>query len=285
MTSPEFPKISIVIPSYNQGQYIEQTLTSIAYQNYPNLEVIVVDGGSTDQTLAVLEKYQHQLTHCISEPDNGQADAINKGFRLATGDVLGWLNSDDMYLPCTLSKAAQILKDYRKPKLIYGGCLHFRESKAEAFGIMPIEFDRDRLTYFDYITQPSTFWSRSLWEKVGELNDSYYYTLDWDWFIRASKVCDFTPVHDYLSIYRLHENHKTGTGGTKRAKEMIKIVENYASEEWKSAYIDVEPYAASLRVMRGRLSKIGFPHARILFHSHIYLKYGQHRVDTVLSMI
>lgn len=281
----EKPLISIVIPSFNQGDFIEQTLTSVIGQNYPKLEIIVIDGGSTDQTIKIVEKYSSSLSYFISEPDNGQAHAINKGFRQAKGDILGWLNSDDMYLPCTLSKVANIVGVSAEPKFVYGGCLHFFEGKASAFGYLPPDFDAERLTYFDYIVQPSTFWSRSLWEAVGELNESYNYVLDWDWFIRAAQVCNFIPIQDYFSIYRLHDNHKTGTGGLKRTEEMLRIVETYAKDEWISAYRDVYRQITSLRNGLNRLLKLRLYRFRHLFYPQLYLKHGQHRVDVALSIL
>lgn len=279
------PLISIVVPSFNQGRYIEQTITSVLGQNYSNFELIVIDGGSTDQTLEIIDRYARSISYFVSEPDRGQADAINKGFREAKGDILAWLNSDDMYLPCTLSKIANVFGKSTEPKLVYGGCLHFREKKSEAHGVMPIDFDEELLTYYDYIIQPSTFWTRSLWEKAGELNEFYHYVLDWDWFIRASKICKFTAIQEYLSIYRLHEEHKTGTGGDRRAKEIVKVVENYANEEWKAAYQEIEKSSMSLKEVMKKLSKFRLYRSRILFHPHIYFKYGCDRVDTVLSMI
>lgn len=154
---PTYPLISVVIPSYNQGRFIEQTITSVLGQNYPNLELIVIDGGSTDQTQRIIEKYLDSISYYVSELDNGQAHAINKGFRVAKGDILAWLNSDDMYLPCTLLKVANIIKSSTEPKLIYGGCLHFYEGKSQAYGILPPDFDKEKITYTDYIIQPSTF--------------------------------------------------------------------------------------------------------------------------------
>src|SRR4030095_1612782 len=117
------PLISVVVPTLNQAQFIEQTLASIAGQGWPRLEIIVVDGGSTDGTQAIVERYRHAITHFVSEADTGQANAINKGMRMASGDIFAWLNSDDYYLPLTLSRAAAALPDVTQPHLVYGGCL------------------------------------------------------------------------------------------------------------------------------------------------------------------
>jgi glycosyltransferase involved in cell wall biosynthesis len=280
----QYPLISIVIPSFNQGKYIEQTIHSIVGQQYPNLEIIVIDGGSTDETLEILEKYKDVFTYCVSEPDNGQAHAINKGFRQANGSILAWLNTDDMYLPCALLKVAQIFQEMQEPGLVYGSCLYFLEGERKAVNCIAPQFSVDRLTYDDYIVQPSTFWSRSLWEKVGELNESYNYVLDWDWFIRATKVCDFIPVQDCLSVYRAHSEHKTGTGGMKRAKEIVEVVENYASPEWVDTYRDVYQQLPRLKsgiyqLKRKRLIKL-----RYLLFPSLYFKYGK-RVDNALLML
>lgn len=277
------PKVSIVIPSLNQGNYIEQTITSILGQYYSNLELIVIDGGSTDCTLDVINKYAHSITYYISEPDKGQADAINKGFRIAKGDILAWLNSDDMYLPCTLSKVANIIGASKEPKLLYGGCLHFFEGKEQTYGYLPPNFDSEKLTYTDYIIQPSSFWSRSLWETVGELNESYNYVLDWEWFIRATKVCEFTPIRDYLSIYRLHDNHKTGTGGLRRSQEIVKVVETYASEECLLAYQNVFKQLQTLKFDKN-LSLPMKLWAKIILR-YFYYKYDLCWVNAAISML
>lgn len=277
------PLISIVIPSFNQGNYIEQTITSILGQYYSNLELIVIDGGSTDCTLDIIKKYAHLITYYVSEPDKGQADAINKGFRVAKGDILAWLNSDDMYLPCTLSKVANMIGDSKEPKLLYGGCLHFFEGKEQTYGYLPPNFDSERLTYADYIIQPSSFWSRSLWETVGELNESYNYVLDWEWFIRATKTCTFTPIQDYLSIYRLHENHKTGTGGLRRSQEILKIVEIYANEEWLEIYKDVYKKITSLKLNKNSPLQLKLWSKFII--RYLYLKHGKINVNLAVSML
>lgn len=279
------PLISIVIPSFNQGDYIEQTITSILGQYYSNLELIVIDGGSTDCTLDIINKYAHLISYHVSEPDKGQADAINKGFRVAKGDILAWLNSDDMYLPCTLSKVANLIGNSKTPKLIYGGCLHFFEGKENSFGYLPPSFESDKLTYFDYIVQPSTFWSRSLWETVGELNEFYNYALDWEWFIRASKICNFVPIQDYLSIYRIHDAHKSSTGEQKRAEEIIKLIEIYASQEWVAIYKDVYKRRQYLTTTYKNLNKLKLYRLRRLVIPYLQYKYSYLQVDMALSTL
>ncbi|GAK55299.1 glycosyl transferase family 2 [Candidatus Vecturithrix granuli] len=281
------PLISIVIPSFNQGQFIEQAITSVLGQNYPNIELIVIDGGSSDQTLQIVEKYQHSIRHCISEPDHGQAEAINKGFRLAQGDILAWLNSDDMYLPCTLSKIAAAIGNTTEPALVYGGALYFYEKTTYTFGELPPEFDPDQLTYFDYMIQPSTFWNRRVWETVGELNEMYCYVLDWDWFIRASKICQFTRLEgEYLAIYRLHGSHKSGTGKDARQEEILRVVETYASQEWIAAYHDVYKVITPLRTWLYRLSRLKLYWLRYGLYPRLYLKYGKHCIeDIILSLL
>jgi glycosyltransferase involved in cell wall biosynthesis len=173
----------------------------------------------------------------VSEPDHGQAHAINKGFRIARGQILGWLNSDDLYLPQTIDRVVSIIGNWEQPKLIYGSCILLNEEKRSAYTKIAPAFDPLRLTYYDYIMQPCTFWSKSLWDSAGEIDENYHYALDWEWYLRASKICSFTPVPDCLSIYRLHSEHKTSSGGIKRAKEILEIVSKYASQDWVNIYL------------------------------------------------
>lgn len=235
----KYPKISIVIPTLNQCEYIEQTITSILGQFYPNLELIIIDGGSIDNTSEIIDKYEKYLNYYVSEKDDGQSHAINKGFKAANGDIMAWLNSDDYYIPMTLFKVAEILNNINSPKFLYGSCLAYNQNSKKANYRETVEFDPDKLTYFDYLVQPSTFWTRKLWEKVGEIDQSYHYVMDWDWFIRASKYCDFTVSNDVLSVYRRHPNHKTSYGGVDRAKEILSIVDKYADKKWKKIYSEV----------------------------------------------
>ncbi len=276
------PRISIVIPSFNQGEFIAQTLASLIGQNYPNLELIVIDGGSTDQTAEIIAQYAHAIAHYVSEPDNGQGHAINKGFRLATGEILAWLNSDDLYLPCTLAKIARLMRGSAAPQLVYGGSILFDDRGQFTQGRLPSEFDRERLTYFDYIEQASAFWTRRVWETVGELDESYHYALDWEWFLRAAKICDFTPLREYLSLYRLHPTHKTGSGGARRQQEILRIVERSARPDWVTAYHDVAAQMPHCKRQFEQYAPRGLTWLHYAAYLPLYWKHGRHRVINVI---
>jgi glycosyltransferase involved in cell wall biosynthesis len=223
----QLPKISVVTPSYNQGQFLEQTILSVLGQDYPNLEYIIIDGGSTDGSVEIIQKYANRITYWISENDEGQAHAINKGFTKATGDILCWLNSDDMYMPGVLQYVAGLINT-DIPMLLTGNCIHFSETKengVEAQGCKTKQYAAMFDLYdVDFITQPSTFWTRKAWEQNGLLNEQYHFVFDWEWFIRAKQNnIFFQTINKPLSLYREHENHKTGTGGEKRSQEIVNL--------------------------------------------------------------
>lgn len=240
---PDYPSISVVIPSFNQGEFIEETLVSVIGQCYPNLEIIVIDGGSTDNTVEVIEQYAEHIHYWQSQKDQGQADAINQGMRLSSGDVLCWLNSDDMYLPGTLLDIGRRFQSRTQDcHLVYGGSLHISQTTEQLAGYVQAMgggFDPVRLTYSDFIAQPSAFWTRKLWMEATELNIDYHYVLDWEWFIRASKLTDFEYVSKLYSIYRFHDAHKSSTGGSARCEEIVKIVNQHAPDYWRKLYAEV----------------------------------------------
>lgn len=278
------PLFSIVVPTLNQAQFIGQTLASIVDQRWPRTEIIVVDGGSTDGTAEVVRRFDSAITHFISEPDQGQADAINKGFRLAKGDLLAWLNSDDYYLPAVFEKIAPLLGDGRGPRLAYGGTIALLESTATTKLWPAPPFHREALKTSALIYQPSAFWTRALWEQTGELNITQHFTLDWDWFLRASAHCDFQRVDEPLSVYRFHAGHKTGSGSPRRTEEICAFVEKHADAAWNAAFRDVATELATLGPGLDRLKRLGLFRLRTLFYRRLYQKHGA-KVKVALSQL
>ena len=224
-----FLKISVVTPSFNQGIFLEQTINSVIGQNYPALEYIVIDGGSKDESPNILAKHDKSLAYWVCEPDLGQSNAINKGFAKSTGDILLWLNSDDMLLP----NALHIINEQVKANgngIYFGNCIHFREAiNLTSWGSNVIETSRNyKLIDLDFIIQPSSFWTRNVVNQVGSLSETLHFGFDWEWFIRAEMLgIPFFPLSYAVSLYRFHDNHKTGQGGMKRQEELLSIIAKY----------------------------------------------------------
>ena len=150
----------------------------------------------------------------------------------------------------------------------------------------PPKFNAERLTYHDYLIQPSTFWTRALWEKTGELNERYHYVLDWDWFIRASQLCQFIPIPKYLSMYRMHPAHKSRTGENKRQDEILNIIDTYADKEWQDAYKTIYRQHRDIRKNLHRLWRLRLYWLRAVLYPTLYMKYGKQAIEEViLSML
>jgi glycosyltransferase involved in cell wall biosynthesis len=278
------PLLSVVVPTLNQAQFIGQTLASIVGQCWLRTEIIVVDGGSSDGTADVVRSFGSAITHFVSEPDCGQADAINKGFRLAKGDVLAWLNSDDYYLPAAFHRAAPLLGNGTEPRLAYGGTIALFEAARETKLWPALPFDAEGLKSRALVYQPSAFWTRNLWERVGELDVEQHFTLDWDWFLRASAHCAFATVAEPLSVYRFHAGHKTGSGNPRRAQEICAFVEKHAGPAWGAAFRDVSAQLATLGPGLDRLRRWGLFRWRHLVYRGLYKKHGA-KVKAALSQL
>lgn len=228
--------ISVVMPSFNQAQFLPAAIDSVL--SYDGAcELIVMDGGSTDGSVEVLEHYAPRLTHWQSALDGGQAAAINAGFARAGGEVLCWLNSDDLHLPGTLARVATAAGAAPRRFFRYGSAVHLRESPQLSVALAPAYPATDgRLLHDDVVVQPSAFWSRDVWDATGPLDESLHFAFDWEWFIRAQQHAEFTYVEEIYSVYRLHEAHKTGSGGSRRREEICEVVRRHASAEWVSRY-------------------------------------------------
>lgn len=212
MSQAHYPKISIVTPSYNQGDFIEETITSVLAQQYPNLEYIVIDGGSTDNTLAILKKYDKQITYWVSEPDQGQSDAINKGFAKATGTIFGWLNSDDYLLPKALFHIANA--NWQPDIGAVVGIGH-KVSLNKTIVYTPQYYENittDKLfmwTKGKNFMQPSCFFSKNAWDTCGPLNTELNYCMDVALWIAISKQFKFLRIPQQIAHAYIHEQAKT----------------------------------------------------------------------------
>ena len=211
MNNQNMPLVSVITPSFNQAAFIEETIQSVLMQDYPYIEHIIVDGGSTDGTLDILKKYSYLRNRfCyISEPDRGQSHAINKGLKMAKGDIIGWLNSDDTYLPGAVSKAVNALQAHSEQAMVYGKGYHI-DINGQIINSYPVEpFDRERLYKFCIICQPAAFLRKNIFEIVGGVDEDLDFCMDYDLWIRISKDYPIGYIEDYLANSRLHPTCKS----------------------------------------------------------------------------
>lgn len=237
------PKISVITPSYNQGAYLEQTIRSVISQNYPNVEFIIIDGGSTDNSVEIIRKYAGQISYWCSEPDEGQSDALAKGFEKATGDILCWIGSDDLYLPGAFQKVADYFSKHPSVEFLSGGCL-FVDAQGELLQTQALPFSRgvaatyDRLRYYeqDGVCQPSSFWRREAYLAVGGINRCRHFIMDFDLFARLAQRKRFGRIPDFLACFRLHEESKSSTIQHVRLKEFEKFVCEHGRYRYGSVF-------------------------------------------------
>lgn len=226
LADPALPLISVVTPSYNQGPYIRETIESVLGQGYPNLEYWVVDGGSTDGTLGILRAYEADPRfHWLSEPDRGQADAVNKGWRRCRGALLGWLNSDDTYLPGALATLAGYLAAHPAVDAVFGDALRVSPAGAPLGLLAGRPFDLAAMLDANYLAQPTVLQRRRLVEGMGPLRLDLHYALDFDYYARAALRYRFAYLPQTLATYRMHPGSKTVAGGAAFVGEFAMAVE------------------------------------------------------------
>src|SRR5215208_1970372 len=216
--------ISVVTPSYNQAHFIEDTIRSVLSQDYPHMEYLIVDGGSTDNTVEIIRKYESRLTWWVSEKDLGQTDAINKGFARAKGDILAWINSDDTYESGAITAAVNYFHAHPEVGMIYGDC-NFINERGDVIG----KFDSAQTNYrllrqgYTHIPQQTMFFRANLWKQVGPLDPSFYFAMDYDLWTRISARSEIKYVPQTWANFRLHTSGKTILADDRCWPEMIRV--------------------------------------------------------------
>jgi glycosyltransferase involved in cell wall biosynthesis len=216
--------VSIVTPSYNQARFIEDTIRSVLSQDHPYIEYLVVDGGSTDHTTEIIRKYEDRVSWWVSERDQGQTDAINKGFARATGEILAWINSDDTYEPGAVSAALQYLVDHPQVGMVYGDCNYIDENGRliGKFDSRPTSYRRIRQGY-NHIPQQTMFFRADLWRQIGPLDPSFHYAMDYDLWTRISARSEIRYVPQTWANFRLHTAGKTIMADDRFWPEMLRV--------------------------------------------------------------
>lgn len=230
-----FPQISIITPSYNQGQFIEETIRSVILQNYPNLEYIIIDGGSTDNTLEIIKGYENRISYWVSEPDQGQADAVNKGWEIARGSILGWLNSDDLYTPGTLQIVAETWRNHPNGLMFFGDA-HSVDIELKKIDTKVMKgYTLNELLKWISMPQPAVFITPDLFRSIGKINTHLNYALDWEFFSKAWMRSDISSKFYYidkvLALSREYKNTKMSTGKIEIADERLQILDKMWVEQ------------------------------------------------------
>ena len=240
-------KISIIVPCFNMEQYVKKTIDSIISQGFENLELIVVDGGSTDNTVEIIRDYDAHITHFLCEPDEGQYDAINKGFSLATGDVVAWLNADDLYFPWTLYSVNQIF--FNHPDILWicgtpsytnddmSGVKVCKKNGAKVSTL--IQNGSYRSDYLGFLQQESMFWRKDLLDAAGHLALDYKLAADFEYWTRLAKHAELHLIDFPLACFRLRHNSRSVVQITDYEKEVKKVLETISAKKyWYSRLLE-----------------------------------------------
>jgi glycosyltransferase involved in cell wall biosynthesis len=243
----DWPRISIVTPSYNQGMYIEETIRSVLLQGYPNLEYIIIDGGSTDNTLDIIKKYEKWLAFWVSELDTGQSNAINKGIKQSSGKIIGWINSDDVYCQDAFKFVSEMMYSHKKivTDVLYGNCIVIDENGIElsvTYGKPNTHDDIIKIWKGNYgVPQPGLFISGDLFRNT-LLDENLHYVLDWELMVRISQKASLDYFNNNIAKFRHHNESKSISSWVSFIKEKIKVLE--------SIYLEINKlYIIPLRIL------------------------------------
>lgn len=250
------PLVSIVTPSFNQARFLEATIQSVLSQDYPNLEYLIIDGGSTDGSLEIIQKYAGHIHYWVSEPDRGQTDAINKGFARAKGEILAWINSDDTYEPGAIREAAQYLQSHPEAGMVYGDTRLINEVGEEIGRFPARQTDYQKLlTGYVHIPQQSSFFRGDLWRKLGPLDPNFYFAMDYDLWVRLAKVTSLHYQPRLWANFRLHGTGKTSISDDRCWPEMMKVYRREGGSwfSWMGIKALARPYLFAWLPLRLRL--------------------------------
>ncbi len=220
-------KISIITPSYNQAQYIEQTILSVLNQGYKDFEYIIIDGGSTDGSVEIIKKYEKHLKYWVSEKDNGQSHALNKGFALATGDIVCWLNSDDLFEANALKRVAAFFRENEDVNFLQGQVVNFSTNSQEV--IKAQRLNDIEMVKRVALHQPGVFWKREILNTTGHIDESLYYCMDYDLWMRFYFNYKIGYIDEPLARFRIHDSSKTNDNPIKMYMEYRKIASRFFS--------------------------------------------------------
>lgn len=228
----EMTLVSIVTPSYNQAKYLEQTMLSVFAQDYPHIEYIVIDGASTDGSVDIIKKYAEKLAYWASEKDSGQADAINKGFTRATGEIIAWLNSDDYYLPGAVSAAVKVFDENPDAVLVYGNMLAVDDNGKTFNTLNYKQFTLEDLLCFQIIGQPAVFMRRSALQKTSGLNLDFHFLLDHLLWIQLARHGRILHVEQTWASARYHPEAKNRAKAAEFGREAFRILDVISQDEY-----------------------------------------------------
>ena len=264
----KLPRITVVTPSFNQAQFLERTLNSVLSQGYADLEYLVLDGGSTDGSAAILERYADQLAFWRSAPDRGQAAALREGFARATGEVLCWINSDDTLERGALERVGRLFAERPEVDLVYGGLRSIDAHDRRLF-TQWAALDLPTLVYESAFTsQPASFWRRAVYEKAGGVDESYRFAMDYDLLIRmllaGARPLKIRPV---LASYRIHPATKSSNLQKVSAEEVARTIARHGLARGSSASLTLRKYAyRALRFARDPLRIVSAIECRLRGH-------------------
>jgi glycosyltransferase involved in cell wall biosynthesis len=253
---------TVVIPSLNQAYFIQKTIDSVLDQNYPYKQIIVIDGGSTDETIQILESYSEEIL-AISEPDEGQSQAINKGFQLSTSSHVSWLNSDDILYPGALERVANFFARHPDTKILYGNCEYIdtADRVLKKYPAQPYSYKDLVENAHNYIPQPATFFAREILSTVGSINEQLHFVMDFEYWLRSGKVFNLVHIPETLAALRVHPDAKSKKDLFNFARELELVYKQIILPDQELGEIDKTKAMANM-YYRAAHSAYWSPHHR-----------------------